>query len=70
MVDRFRRHLWSPTRNAIDAMEPGAVKTFPPEQYFNCHTSVMRSNHAYEGTREYSMTGYWKSERITVRRIR
>ena len=57
MSDRFNRTRWSETRKKIDAMSPGEVLTFPCVEYFNCHSSVMRLNDAYDGERVYELSG-------------
>jgi hypothetical protein len=55
LTKRFQRARWSSTRKRIDAMEPGQRRYFPRTDYFNCKSSVMRLNDAYEGTRVWQM---------------
>jgi hypothetical protein len=57
MSDRFNRTRWSDTRKAIDALKPGQSKKFPEAEFFNCHSSVMRLNDAYDGERKYELSG-------------
>lgn len=68
MSDRFNRTRWSNTRKAIDAMSPGQELSFPVSEYFNCHSSVMRLNDAYDGERKYELIGH-KATPIIVKRI-
>ena len=68
MSDRFNRTRWSDTRKRIDAMSPGQELSFPATEYFNCHSSVLRLNDAYDGERKYELIGS-KTTPIIVKRI-
>lgn len=66
LVERFQRQRWSSTRKNIEKMKAGASCRFDPTDYFNCHSSVMRLNDAYDGVRRWKMK--INKGRITVRR--
>jgi hypothetical protein len=47
MVDRFHRERWTPTRLAMDSMEPGETLTPPMSEYYSVKATAERLSDAY-----------------------
>lgn len=57
MPDRFIECRWSTTRKSIAALGVGQAKDFPASEYFNVKSSVERMNDAYNGIKQWIISG-------------